>query len=266
MTQDTTVPGNPEPGPDNFSFEDYLEGNSTFPVFEHTVYLNQKSGAELGALYEEMNELVSQLEAVEKQVKRHNENAGNSFVDSALDNLLERKEALEGQIGKLDARCDELREEVLKTSVTLVFQVKTPEELGTITRDATRQFHKENPQFKESNEKDLDYITAISRYSVTAQIAHFCTMLRLSDGSEKPPPTRKGADLLLKKLIASENMRLMEAMGTGLGASLEWADKLDAGFPGGSPDVEEVGVGEAPAEDGEIVVRAPADDAYGSAL
>lgn len=266
MTQDTTVPGSPEPGTDNFSFEDYLENNSTFPVFEHTVYLNQKSGAELGALYEEMNELVSQLEVVEKQVKRHNENAGNSFVDSTLDNLLLQKEALEGQISKMDARCDELRDEVVKSGITLVFQVKTPEELGTITRDATRQFHKENPQFKESNEKDLDYITAISRYSVTAQIAHFCTMLRLPDGSEKAPPTRSGADLMLKKLIASENMRLMEAMGTGLAASLEWADKLDAGFPGGSPDVEEVGVGEVPAEDGEIVVSAPADHADGPAL
>ena len=35
MTQDIAEPGIPEPGPDNFSFEDYLEGNSTFPVFEH---------------------------------------------------------------------------------------------------------------------------------------------------------------------------------------------------------------------------------------
>lgn len=266
MTQDTTVPGSPEPGPDNFSFEDYLENKSTFPVFEHTVYLDQKSGAELGALYEEMEEIVGQLEAVEKQIKSHNQNAGNSFVDSALDNLLGQKEDLESQISKMDAKCDELRDEIVKSGVTLVFQVKTPEELGTVSRAATRQFHKENPQFKESNEKDLDYITAISRYSVTAQIAHFCTEMKLADGRKVPPPTRSGADLMLKKLIASENMRLMEAMGTGLGASVEWADKLDAGFPGRSADVEEIGMGQTPAESSEIVVSAPADHADGSAL
>jgi hypothetical protein len=265
MTQDTTVPGSPEPGPDNFSFEDYIEGKSTFPVFEHTVYLDQKSGAELGALYENLEELVGQLDQTEKEIKKHRETGANSFVDSALDNLLEQKSGLEGDIAKLEAKRDELRERIVKSGITLVFQVKTPEELGTVTREATRRFHKENAQFKESNEKDLDYITAISRYSVTAQIAHFCTKIQLPDGSEKPPPTQSGADLLLKRLIASENMRLMEAMGTGLGASLAWADKLDAGFPGGSPDVEEVGVG-APAVEDVQVMGYPADhDADGPA-
>src|SRR5690606_41711219 len=70
MTQNTTVPGNPEPGPDNFSFEDYLEGKSTFPVFEHTAYLDQRSGAELGAVYEELEELVSRLTSIEAQIRR----------------------------------------------------------------------------------------------------------------------------------------------------------------------------------------------------
>lgn len=266
MTQNTTVPGNPEPGPDNFSFEDYLEGKSTFPVFEHTAYLDQRSGAELGAVYEELEELVSRLTSIEAQIRKRSETSANAFVDSVRDDLNDQRADLEEQIAKLSTRRDELQKKIVESSITLVFQVKTPEELGTVTREASRQFHKENPNYKGASEDDLDYITARSRYTLTAQIAHFCIEVKLPDGRVVPPPTRHGADLLLKKLISSETMRLMESVGTGLSASRDWADKLDAGFPGGGSDVEEISMGAAPAEDGEVVVRAPADHADGAAL
>jgi hypothetical protein len=266
MTQEIAEPGIPEPGPDNFSFEDYLEGQSTFPVFDHTAYLDQKSGAELGALYEDLDTLAEQFEAVEKQIRKRTETSANSFVDSVLDGYLETRGELEEKIKALSAERDVLQKKILASGITLVFQVKTPEELGTVTREATRTFHKENPNFKDASENDLDYITARSRYTLTAQISHFCIEMHLPDGRTVPPPTRSGADLLLKKLIASETMRLMESVGNGLGASRDWADKLDAGFPGGSADVEEISVGETPAEDGTVVVRAPVDDADGPAL
>jgi len=265
MTQETTVPGSPEPGPDNFSFEDYLEGHSTFPVFEHTAYLDQRSGAELGVVDEDLAALTHQLGVVEGQIRKRIESSANSFVDSVLDNLNEQREELEREIQKFSARREELRKKIIETSITLVFQVKTPEELGTVTREATRQFHKENPNFKDASENDLDYITARSRYTLTAQIAHFCIEVRLADGRVVPAPTRSGADMLLKKLIASETMRLMESVGNGLSASRDWADKIDAGFPGGSPDVEEVGVAEADPEDRPVVERAAPDDDHGSA-
>ncbi|MGH8966632.1 MAG: hypothetical protein ACRDXB_15080, partial [Actinomycetes bacterium] len=87
MAQDIAEPGNPEPGPDNFSFEDYLEGNSTFPVFEHTAYLDQRSGAELGGVLEELEALVESLERVGKDIRKRTETSANSFVDSVLDAL-----------------------------------------------------------------------------------------------------------------------------------------------------------------------------------
>lgn len=266
MAQDIAEPGNPEPGPDNFSFEDYLEGNSTFPVFEHTAYLDQRSGAELGGVLEELEGLVNSLERVEKDIRKRTETSTNSFVDSVLDALQEERAELEEKIDTLSGQVEDLKAKIVKSGMTLVFQVKTPEELGTVTREATRQFHKENPHYKDASENDLDYITARSRYTLTAQIAHFCIEIKLPDGRVVPPPTRSGADLLLKKLIASETMRLMESVGTGLSASRDWADQLDAGFPGRGSDVEEIGVGETPTEDGTVVVRAPADDADGEAL
>jgi hypothetical protein len=266
MAQDIAEPGNPEPGPDNFSFEDYLEGNSTFPVFKHTAFLDQKSGAELGAVLEELDDLVGRLESVEKDIRKRTETSTNSFVDSVLDSLQEQRAELEEEIDKLSARVEELKEKIVKSGITLVFQVKTPEELGTVTREATRKFHKENPHYKDASENDLDYITARSRYTLTAQISHFCIEVELPDGRKVPPPTQNGADLLLKKLISSETMRLMESVGTGLSASRDWADKLDAGFLGRSSHLEEIGMGATSVENGEVVVRAPADNADGAAL
>lgn len=264
MTQDTTVPGNPEPGPDNFSFEDYLEGNSTFPVFEHTSYLDQKSGAELAVVEDELEELVKQLELVDKSIRKRTETSANSFVDSVLDDYQEQHGKLEKEINDLLERRDKLRKKIYDTSVTLVFQVKTPEELGSVTREATRQFHKDNQQYKGASEDDLDYITARSRYTLTAQISHFCTEMRVPGRKDPvPPPTRQGAELMLKKLISSEMLRLMESVGNGLSASRDWADKIDAGFPGGSSDVEEVSLGPVDAEDREILGDDSADDADG---
>lgn len=266
MTQDIAEPGIPEPGPDNFDFESYLEGISTFPTFKHVAYLDQESGAELAVIYEDLESLVAKLEDTEKQIRKRTETSANSFVDSVLDGLMEEKEELDKEIDALSAKADALKAKIVKSSLTFVFQVKTPEELGSVTREAMRQFHKDNPQYKDASENDLDYITARSRYSLIAQIAHFCIKLILPDGREVPPPNQRGADLLLKKLISSEMMRLMESVGTGLSASREWADKIDAGFPGGSTDVEEISVGQAAAEDGKILVTAPADHVDGPAL
>lgn len=262
MTQDTTEPGIPEPGPDTFSFEDYLEGVSTFPVFSHTAYMDQKSGAEMADVLDSLDELAQEQSGVEKRIKIRTEQSANSFVDSVLDDLRGQQERLSEEIESLLGRRDTLRDKILKSGITLVFQVKTPEELGSVTREATRKFHKENPKFKGVGEDDLDYITARSRYTLTAQIAHFCTEVRLPDGRTVPPPTRQGAEKLLKSLISSETMRLMESVGTGLSASREWADKIDAGFPGRSPDVEDVGVAETPPENSEGVVGDSDDDAY----
>ncbi len=261
MTQDSSAAGNPEPGPDNFSFEDYLEGNATFPVFTHTAYLDQRSGAELADVQDSLDVLIAEQDSVAKQIESRAGRASNSFVDSAMDELLGQREQLDDEIKGLLAQRNDLRARVRRSAVELAFRVKTPEELGSVSREATRLFHKENPQFKGVGESDLDYVTARTRYTLTAQIAHFCTGVKLSDGREVPPPTRSGADLLLTKLIASEMMRLMQAVATGLSASRDWADEIDAGFPGGGSDVEEIRLGPASAENRESLGGASTDHA-----
>lgn len=267
MTQDTTVPGSPEPGPDTFNFEDYLEGISTFPVFDHTAYLDQRSGAELGKVFEEIEGILGEQADLDKRIERRLQQSANSFVDAALDDMQEQRVELEKRLKDLLDQRDVLNEKIKTSALVLTFQVKTPEELGTVSREATRQFHKENTKYhKNASEDDLDYMTARSRYMLTAQIAHFCTGMRLSDGRQVPPPTRQGANKLLGSLISSEMMRLMESVSTGLSASQEWASKLDAGFPGRGPDMEDVSLGPDGSEGGEVVGLAPVDDADREAL
>ncbi|MCP9209717.1 hypothetical protein [Streptomyces cucumeris] len=266
MMQESAAPGSPEPGPDNFSFEDYLEGVSTFPVFDHTAYLDQRSGAELARILEELENLIADQAELDKRIEAQTHRSSNSFVNVTLDAMMEEREEAEARLSSLLNRRDALTEKIKQSALTLTFQVRTPEELGNVTRDATRQFHKENPKYKNVSEDDLDYITARSRYTLTAQIAHFCTAVQLPDGRTVPAPDRRGAELLLGKLISSETMRLMESIGTGLSASQEWADKLDAGFPGRSSDVEEVSLDQDGPEGGKVVGTASVDDAHGAAV
>lgn len=258
----TTVPGSPEPGPDTFDFEAWLEGESTFPVFEHTAYLDQRSGAELGRVEDELEELVLQQQALDKKIEIRGQQSGNAFVDAGLDSMLEDRRELDEQMQKLLDRREELSKAIRSSAITLTFQVKTPEELGTVNRDATRQFHKDHPQFKGADDNNLEYITARSRYTLAAQIAHFCTGMKLHrDGRTVPSPTQKGADALIGRLISSEFMRLMESIANGLSASQDWANKLDAGFPGGGPDVEDLSLDQDGVEGGEVVGASSSDDA-----
>ncbi|MFE0472513.1 hypothetical protein ACFW2V_12955 [Streptomyces sp. NPDC058947] len=267
MTQDTTTaPGSPEPGPDNFDFEAWLEKKSTFPVFKHTAYVDQKSGAELSKVYDEIEELVAEQSTLEKRIEERSQQSSNSFVDAQLDRMLGDREELNERLEEAFKRRDELVEKIRESALTLHFQVKTSEELGSVSREAIREFHKENQQFKTASDDDLDYITARSRYMLTAQVAHFCTGMTLADGREVPPPTRQGAEKLLKTLIQSEMLRLMESVGTGLAASQEWASKLDAGFPGGGSDVAGERLDQNGTESGEVVGPSPSHDDHREAL
>lgn len=260
--QSISAPGGPEPGPDTFDFEAWLEGESTFPVFDHTVYLDQRSGAELARVDEEIEELVTRQTSLDEKIGEYNKRASNSFVDATLDSMLVEREELDAHLKALIARRDELREAIKKSAVTLTFQVKTPEELSAVQREAMRDFHKANPQYKNAKEDDLDYVTARIRHTLTAQIAHFCTgMLLHRDGREVPPPTKKEAEALLSRLISSEMARMMESISVGLSASQEWASKIDAGFPGRGSDVEEVRLDQDGAEGGEVLGAAATDDA-----
>ena len=73
--------------------------------------------------------------------------------------------------------------QVLDSRVRLFFEVKNPEEMGMITRQATREFEERHPEYKDAGDDDLDVLTIRSRYVLAAQIAYFCThMVVIDDG------------------------------------------------------------------------------------
>lgn len=261
MTQDIAGAGIPEPGPGNFDFQAWLSDTASFPEFSHTVYVDQKSGAELARVIDQIEVVTLEAEHIAKQVEERRKQGSSSFVDPVLDDLLRQHEEAASELQGLIEQRGELNSRILASAVTLSFQARTPEELGTVTREATRNFHKENQQFANATDDNLDYVTLRTRYTLTSQLAHFCTGMTVK-GRELPPPSQADADALLRRLITSEMMRLMEKIGSELSAARDWTDKIDAGFPGGSADLEDRGMDQAGAEGGAVLGRSADGDAH----
>lgn len=260
MTQDTTAPGNPESGADSFDFLSWLERKAKFPKFDHTAFLDQEAGAALADVDDELEELAEENERLGALLRRHQENPSGALVDVDMDKHLQRAEEVGRRIDALAERRKELERRVLDSRVRLFFEVKNPEEMGMITRQATREFEERHPEYKDAGDDDLDVLTIRSRYVLAAQIAYFCTHMVVIDeetGEPRtvPAPNRAGAEAFLGRLITSETMRLMEAIGTKLAANRDWASSLDpdAGFPGRGSDVETVCVGAHGPEVGSLV-------------
>lgn len=260
MTQDIAGAGIPEPGPENFDFQAWLSDTASFPEFDHTVYVDQKSGAELARVIDQIEVVTLEAEHIAKQVEERRKSGSGSFVDPVLDDLLRQHEESVSEVQALIERKRELNTSILASAVTLSFQARTPEELGNVTREATRNFHRENQQFANASDDNLEYVTLRTRYTLTSQLAHFCTGMKVR-GRDLPPPSQADADALLRRLITSETMRLMEKIGSELSAARDWTDKIDAGFPGGGADLEDGLVDQAGAEGGTVLGRPSDGDA-----
>ena len=98
--------------------------------------------------------------------------------------------------------------------------------------EAVRRFRKENPQFKNADENDLDYLTAKSRYTMTL------LKIRTSASGMRSWPARghgASAEPGAGRQAAAEADLLGDDAAHELGrqrpsASQDWADKIDDGF------------------------------------
>lgn len=261
MTQDSTTGA--EPGgsnPDEFDFASYITGNSTFPTFTHRLYLNQEAGIKLNRAADEYDGLVKRVQEISRVQERASESAARSLVDEASEQLAEELEKAEARLGVLGPVIDRLTEEIRKTALVLHFQTGTAQKLGAVVQQAEKEFHKKNGRKDDSN---IEYITAKSQYILASQLAHYCTKLELADGTERDVPSHKDFEVLLSNLISSEMVRLMTKMNEELDASSDWADRVDAGFPGGRTEQDEEPLGSARAAGGEGLDSPSAHDADG---
>ena len=80
-----SVAGAIDPG--TFDFNAYISGVSTFPEFQHVVFLDQKSGAELHSLSQEYDRLAERGKEIMRIQARMSDSSTRSFVDEEAEEL-----------------------------------------------------------------------------------------------------------------------------------------------------------------------------------
>lgn len=250
----------PVPGPDTFDFDDYIAGKSTFPEFTHTVYLDQAAGIELANVVDEYDALAKRGRNIIRRQGMMSEMPTASLVDDEVEKLAEELDEIEAKTAELETRISDLEEKVKASGLTLVFQVGTAQKLGKVVRRAEKEYNKRHGK---GADDDPEYITGKARHVLVAQLVGYCTKIVLPNGTEQNPPGEEGFGKLLDSLISSESVRLLTALNKSLDSSGKWADRVDAGFPGGRTDVGEMPVGGAGTEDSEGLVTSPADAVSG---
>jgi len=253
-TQNGTESGGSNP--EDFDFTAYIAGVSSFPEFQHTVYLDQANGIALHAAIEEYDQLAARGREINRLQERMAESATRSLVDEEAEELNKELDAIVAKTTALEPKLAELEEKVRRSAVTLHFRTGTAQKLGQVVQAAEKEFHKKHGR---KNTDDIEYITAKSKHILTAQLAAYCTKISLPDGREQDAPDASGFEALLDKLISSESVRLMTTLNKSLDSSGEWADRIDAGFPGGRSEQAEEPLGGAGAADGPGLDAAAAD-------
>lgn len=238
------------PSPDTFDFSEYVAGRSTFPKFPHTVYLDQDSGNALLGMYDECEKTAEEGKRVEEQLKFARGSVSRSFVDDDVENLEEQLASIRARAEGLEEEKKRLEDKVRSTSMTLTFQVGNAEKLGSVSRAAEKEFVKKNGP---GSDNDLEYMARRHKYVLSYQMAEYCVRVTSPDGREGSLPGVKDFIHLMDSLTPSESLRLAQAINSALDSSSTWADRLDAGFPGGGTDVEGSQMGSACSEVSEVV-------------
>lgn len=260
MSDQETVSASGGADPAAFDFNAYINQAAKFPTFEHVIYLDQASGAEMHTLREEYDALAARGKEILHIQENSYENTSRSLVDSEAENLAQELEQIVARTDFIAPQINELRRKIQATSLKLHFQCGTPEKLGQIIRQAEKEFHKKHGR---KNETDVEYITAKAKAVLAAQLTGYCTGITLPDGTEQEVPSADSFVNLMDKLITSESVRLMECLNKNLDGANDWAGQVDAGFLGGRDDAPEEPLGGAGHPDSEVMEFAAADPADG---
>lgn len=242
--------------PSVFDFNAYISGTATFPEFEHTVYLDQRSGIDLYELSQEYDKHAERGREIMRIQANMAESSTRSFVDEEAEDLAAELEKIEKVTAELAPKINALERKIRQSALKLVFQGGTAQKLGAVVRQAEKEFHKKHGR---KDDTDLEYLTAKSKAILAAQLTAYCTKIVLADGTEQDPPNSVGFMQLLDALISSESVRLMATLNKSLDSSADWAEKVDAGFPGGRDESREEPVAGAGAQDGPFLVPATPD-------
>lgn len=222
------------PDRETFSFESYVQGHSTFPTFEHTVYLDQAQGLALQHAIEKYEELSAKRRAL-IETQETPRSRGSSFTNDFAESTAVDIEDIEDAMKALEIEMKTLEDGIKKTSMTLTFQLDNIDKLTSVARGAERVFIKKHG--KGQGEDDFNHLSLRARYVLLAQLDEFCIGIRSANGNPIEKPGPQGFGIMLDRLIPSESVRLLQALNKGLDSSASWASRIDAGFPGGGSDM-----------------------------
>lgn len=246
--------------PSAFDFNAYISGQSTFPQFTHTVFLDQRSGIELHQLSKEYDKHAERGREILQIQSNMSESSTRSFVDSEAEELSDELNEIERVTAELAPQINELEKKIRQSSLKMVFQVGTAQKLGQVVRQAEKEFHKKNGRKEDT---DIEYVTSKAKAILVAQLTAYCVKIVLPDGTEQDPPNGEGFTQLLDSLISSESVRLMTTLNNSLDSSSDWAEKIDAGFPGGRDEPRGELLAHPGDENGPVLVPSSVDPSDG---
>lgn len=245
------------PGPDNFSIDSYVNGGFTFPVEKHVVYRDQASGFQLDALEREQQELNTKKGKLEKRLEIMDKNQVSGLADDGRNDIMEEIDVIDGRIAEIKPRLNALYEKVWNSRITLILQFDSMKKVTKMIRKAERAFDKENGK---GSEDDHDYQADKGQYVTVCQLVSYCKGIIFPDSDEpRPPLSHEGFDELMDKLMSSELVRLMAVVNKAVDMSAQWSARIDAGFPGRSPDMGQQSMGHSRPEDGTGLVASTPD-------
>ncbi|MER6605792.1 hypothetical protein ABT282_07715 [Streptomyces sp. NPDC000927] len=256
-------PGATVPGPENFSFEEYVSSVSTFPKFSHTVYLDQENGLRLLKVYNECDRIEGRGKEISAELDSKSEDSTRSLVDDEFEKLNDERDELLAEAERLTKEKLALEEKVKASAMTLHFQVGTAEKLGSVVRQAEKEYEKKHGRGRDG---DLEHLSRKYHYQMEAQMEAYCIGVELPNGKKMDPPNRAGFRRLIESLIASESARLLSSLAKNLDSAESWAERLDAGFPGRSAVVADEPVGASVHQDSKVVEDSAPDIANGEGI
>lgn len=231
----------PGPSEENFSLADWAEGVATYPVVLHTVFFDQDGGIQLDAVQKRIAEIETDLEVSKDAGK---ENPGSKTLVE-VGTIAARNARLTKELKALKRDEKALTERVLDSAMTFELKSSEPMSQNKQTDGMLRQLAKERygidiPQgdngiqeFLESTEDNHLATDVMGLYDLARLHVMVSRLVVRKTGAARNGPIEvEELEKLLALLATSERIRLTTALISTINLSGEWAEKLDAGFPG----------------------------------
>lgn len=221
------------PNRDTFDLDVFIDERSTFPIIEHIVYLDQNSGYRLAELGEEIENLEGTARSLQQRAREEREDSVLAMgemtpAERALENVKDNLEILRSHYVQLE-------QTVRESALLLELQCEDYSSLGAIQENAVKEFRAKHsiPVSQAEDEMPDQLKEKQARFIMASYMAALCIRITRHDGVCQPAPISPATiEKLQSRLAPNEVRRLDKAFRSVFDVSKQWAESIDAGFPG----------------------------------